>query len=73
MLFDWQTSRGRAGPEAFLKDYEGKLQSDGYGVYEALCRDRPKRELFGCWAHARRKFCDAREEDRRATWFLRQI
>ena len=29
--------------------------------------------LVACWAHARRKFFDAKNHDRRAAWFLKQI
>jgi hypothetical protein len=29
--------------------------------------------LFAGWAHARRKFFEAKDHDRRAAWFLKQI
>lgn len=83
VLFDWNVSRGREGPDAFLKDFKGKLQSDGYALYARLVEDRNKPLLaqgkppelipFACWAHARRRYHEARNHDRRAAWFLKQI
>jgi hypothetical protein len=83
VIFEWQTSRGRAAPEAFLKNFSGKLQADGYAVYRRLVADRnaalpaggavPDLILFACWAHARRKFHEAKDHDRRTAWFLKQI
>lgn len=73
VIFEWNTSRGRDGPERFLKGFRGRLQTDGYGVYEALAGERPELVLVGCWAHARRKFFEALDEDRRAAWVVGQI
>jgi transposase len=41
VIFDWQTSRRRAGPQEFLKEFTGKIQTDGYQVYPSLCRENP--------------------------------
>jgi transposase len=83
VIFDWNVSRGREGPDAFLKDFQGKLQSDGYALYGRLVEDRNKPLLaqgkppelisFACWAHSRRRYHEARNHDRRAAWFLKQI
>ena len=83
VVFDWNVSRGREGPDAFLKDFQGKLQSDGYALYGRLVEDRNKPLLaqgkppelipFACWAHSRRRYHEARNHDRRAAWFLKQI
>ena len=73
VVFDWKTSRGREGPEAFLKDFGGLLQADGYGVYGSLAAEHDNWTLLGCMAHARRKFHVAMAEDRRAAWMVRQI
>jgi len=35
---------------------------DGYGVYGSLARDNLELVPVGCWAHARRKFVDALED-----------
>jgi transposase len=73
VLFEWRTSRSREGPEEFLKEFRGKLQTDGYSVYESLARRRSELMLIGCWAHARRGFHEALGESKLAAWFVRQI
>ena len=40
----------------FLKNFRGKLQTDGYSAYESLAKERGDLTLIGCWAHARRGF-----------------
>ena len=50
VLFEWRVSRSREGPEKFLKNFHGKLQTDGYGVYESLAKSRNDLILVGCWA-----------------------
>jgi transposase len=64
IVYDYTTTRGRAGPEAFLQGYRGYLQADAYGGYDAFFKD-PARGLteVGCLAHARRYFHDALESD----------
>jgi transposase len=58
VLFDYQTGRGREGPQTILKNYQGYLQTDGYAGYEYF-GDQPGITLVGCLAHARRKFSEA--------------
>jgi transposase len=60
-VYDFTMSRARDGPAAFLKDYRGFLQADAYGGYDGifLGSDGGIVEV-ACWAHARRKFFDAR-------------
>jgi len=55
VIYDYQPSRARSCPEAFLASYAGYLQCDGYSVYDNIEGIIP----VGCWAHARRKFHDA--------------
>jgi hypothetical protein len=52
ILYDYTTTRARAGPEQFLRGYRGRLQADAYGGYDAFFKD-PKRGLIeiGCWSH----------------------
>jgi transposase len=57
MVFDFRMGRGREGPQKFLGQWEGILQTDGYQAYEGV--GGPKLIHVGCWAHARRKFVDA--------------
>ena len=56
-LFDFRMGRGREGPQKFLGQWEGILQTDGYQAYDGV--GGPKLVHVGCWAHARRKFVDA--------------
>ena len=41
---------------SYLLDYEGYLHVDGYEAYE-----KTDAKLVGCWAHARRKFIEAKQ------------
>lgn len=56
-VFDFRPTRAGDGPREFLKDYEGYLQRDGYQGYANLS---PEIVGVGCWAHARRKFHEAK-------------
>jgi len=57
MVTKLMLSRARAGPQEFLKNFRGKLQTDGYGAYESLAKARGgDLTLVGCWAHVRRGF-----------------
>ena len=74
VVFEWNVSRSREGPREFLKEFKGKLQTDGYGAYESLARERNgELILIGCWAHARRGFVEALPEGRAAAWVVGQI
>jgi transposase len=55
LVYQYQPTRGGEVPMAFLKNYQGYVQTDGYNGYEALGRQAGV-QLVGCWAHARRKF-----------------
>lgn len=70
VVFDWKTGRSRDGPERFLGNYRGVLQTDGYSVYASLARQREGIVLVGCWAHARRKFVEAVEESPKRAGFI---
>ena len=54
VLFDYQTGRGREGPQHILKNYQGYLQTDGYGVYDDFA-GKPGIILLCCLAHAQAK------------------
>jgi len=74
VVFEWNVSRSREGPREFLKNFHGQLQTDGYGVYESLARERgDELILIGCWAHVRRGFYEALGEGRAAAWIVGQI
>ena len=57
MVFDFRMGREREGPKRFLGNFEGILQSDGYGAYDHV--GGAGIVHAGCWAHARRKFFEA--------------
>ena len=61
-VYDFTMSRRRDGPQKFLAGFSGYLQADAYGGYDAIyLGDEQKVIEVACWAHARRKFFDARE------------
>jgi hypothetical protein len=60
-VYDFTMSRARDGPATFLADYEGYLQADAYGGYDGIFTGSNGRIIeVACWAHARRKFYEAR-------------
>ncbi len=58
VVYDFTTSRSRAGPTSFLAGFEGTLQVDGYAAYNEVFTTK---EIVhaACWAHVRRKFENA--------------
>jgi hypothetical protein len=62
LVYDYTTTRSRAGPAAFLGEFRGYLQADAYAGYDALYATGRVVEV-GCWAHARRYFWDAKGAD----------
>jgi transposase len=70
VVFDFTESHSRDGPLNVLGPYSGYVQADAHSSYNALFevdengRESPRIEV-GCWAHTRRKFYDARLDDRR--------
>jgi transposase len=57
VVFDFRLGRGRDGPKEFLGQFEGILQTDGYGAYDHV--GGPGIVHAGCWSHSRRKFFEA--------------
>ena len=57
VVFEFRRGRGREGPQRFLGNFDGLLQSDGYAVYDSV--GGPKMVHACCWSHARRKFMEA--------------
>jgi len=73
VCFDYRKGRGRDGPEEFLESFRGMLQTDGYVAYD-IYEKKEGITLFGCMAHARRKFEKAKENDpKRAEYILERI
>jgi hypothetical protein len=66
-------SRAKKVVVELLRDFKGAVQSDGYGAYH-IYENKKGVLLLGCWAHARRKFEEARQEDKSgAEYALGQI
>jgi hypothetical protein len=68
-VFAYTPSRSRDGPMEFLRDW-GKdeqvyLQADAFGGYDGIYAGDAGGQVteVACWAHARRKFYDARTSD----------
>ncbi len=61
-VVDYQYHPTRSGtiPSEVLRDYSGFIQTDGYEGYTEL-GSQPGVMHVGCWAHARRKFFEAKE------------
>ena len=75
VFLEFCTGRGREGPEQRLAGFTGTIQTDAYGVYDSLRRQRPATlQRLGCLAHIRRKWYKAAEEScTEAIWFIGQI
>jgi len=61
ILFRYQPTRSAEWLVEFLQGYIGTIQTDGYASYQAKLGDKPDIKHAGCWAHARRKFDEAKK------------
>lgn len=68
-VFTYTASRSRDGPRAFLRGWSGYLQADAFGGYDGIYAGEVGGRVteVACWAHARRKFYDARTSDAAAS------
>lgn len=64
-VYDYTPSRKRDGPATFLGDWQGYLQADAFAGYDRIYATGRVTQV-SCWAHARRKFFEAKETDARA-------
>lgn len=63
-MFDFTATHAGAGPKAWLGEYAGHVPADALKQYDPLFDRPPPGPIeVGCWAHARRKFHDARAGD----------
>lgn len=62
VIFDYRPTREKEGPASVLDTFEGFLQTDGNSTYESVCKGKPI-VLLNCWAHARRNFEEAKDND----------
>lgn len=61
---DDRTRDGPGGPSKTLGRFKGCLIVDEYSGFDRLCK-KPGMSRAGCWAHARRKVFDAKDEDQK--------
>lgn len=72
-VFTYTASRSRDGPMQFLKgwgqDQRVYLQADAFGGYDGIYAGEAGGQVteVACWAHARRKFYEARTSDAAAS------
>jgi transposase len=60
-VYDFTEDRTRDGPARFLANYTGYLQADAFSGYDGIYAGSDGKILeVACWAHARRKFYEAR-------------
>ena len=59
--FHYADGRQHAVARALLDGVTGVVVSDGYGAYDQTCGDDKGIVHAACWAHARRKFHEARQ------------
>ena len=57
LIYQYHPTRAGDVANAFLRDFHGTVQTDGYSGYDFLDIREAIRHI-GCWAHARRKFTD---------------
>ncbi|MEO6001204.1 MAG: transposase, partial [Chitinophagaceae bacterium] len=63
ILFDFSGTRATVQAKRLLNSYEGLLMTDGYSVYSKLARESEKSIThLNCWAHARRKFLESKNQ-----------
>jgi transposase len=62
LVYDYTPDRSGDGPQEMLDGYKGYLQADAYTGYDELYAGGRIIEV-GCWAHARRKFDEAKSSD----------
>lgn len=76
MFYYDRGSRGGKVAREILGAYKGAVQCDGYDAYDQFEKN-DNITVYGCWAHARRKFVDALNESNRlateALCFIRKI
>lgn len=60
-VYDFTENRNRDGPSQFLANFRGFLQADAFSGYDGIYWKSDGQILeVACWAHARRKFYEAR-------------
>jgi len=63
VAFTLSLTRSTRHIEPLLKDFEGVLLTDGYGVYDSYCKKHPAITQAQCWTHTRRYFDRAKDDE----------
>jgi transposase len=64
IVYDFTQTRERRGPQRFLQNFQGYLQADAYGGYDGIYLQSGGGIVeVACWAHCRRYWWKAREQD----------
>jgi hypothetical protein len=67
-IFDFRVSRHRDGPAELLAGYSGHVMADCYsGNLNVVLDPKSSMTRMACWAHARRKIFEAKDNDRTAS------
>jgi transposase len=67
-IFDFRVSRHRDGPAEFLNGYSGYVMADCYsGNLSVILDSKSSMTRMACWAHARRKIFEAKDNDQAAS------
>lgn len=70
-VFDFTVSRHRDGPDEMLSDFTGLLMGDCWSGFQKIeLRSDSRIQRAACWAHARRKLDECRENHPRHTTVL---
>ncbi len=79
VVFEWFPSRSADCLKNMLQDYNGVLQTDGYRAYDSFLNRKENQSLknevvrAACWAHARRKFFEAKDTSKFANKIVQEI
>ena len=65
-LYGYHERRNGVYPRKLLKGCTAHLQTDGFEVYDQIAGEEQGITLVGCWAHARRRFHDAKKASKKA-------
>ena len=66
LVYDFSTSREEEAPVRALSAYDtGIVVCDGYAGYNKFVRGKPGVVRAACWAHTRRKFFEAKGNDKK--------
>jgi len=73
VLFVYEDNRGQKAANKVLKHFNGGfLQADGWDAYNQVAA-RADVQRLGCWAHVRRKFFEARSNDKQRANFALEL